>query len=135
VKQKVALGAVFGLSFFLVAVEIVRYTVIISAIADVPHILVWNYISAWASIVLASLPILRPLVFKRSYMSNHSEPRAGTARIRSNTYISNHRASPTSPSRLVGDEGDWPLKPATSAMTLEHGDDLGLELHVRNDVP
>jgi hypothetical protein len=67
-------------------------------------------------------------------MSNHTEPNAGSARIGSRAHISTHRASPTSPSRLVGDEGDWPLKPTTSAMTLEQGD-LDLESHVTNDMP
>jgi hypothetical protein len=53
----------------LVAVEIVRYIVIISAVVNT---LLWNYISVWASITIANLPTLRPLVFKKSYLTTIS---------------------------------------------------------------
>jgi hypothetical protein len=72
-RQKIALSAVFGLGFFLIAVEIVRFRVIIAAVTNIPHILVWNYVSAWTSVVLASLPILRPLVFKKGYLGGGRE--------------------------------------------------------------
>jgi hypothetical protein len=114
IRQKVALAAVFGLSFFLVAVEIVRYTVIISEVTNIPHILIWNYVSACASIVLVNLPILRPLVFKTGYMSSNSKeacttPKNGMA----------PRTMRASRLKLEGDEGDYPLRNLSSSGIVE----------------
>jgi hypothetical protein len=102
----VALSVVFGLGFFLIAVEIVRFRVIISAVTNIPHILVWNYISACTSVVLASLPVLRPLVFKRGYMSGRGV--RGSARIESPSVRLSMPVQPSS--QLARGEGDYPLK-------------------------
>jgi hypothetical protein len=104
-RQKVALSMVFGLGFFLIAVEIVRFRVIISAVTNIPHILVWNYISAWTSVVLASLPILRPLLFKRGYMSGRDARES--MRIESPSV---RLSMPVQPSSHFTEEGEYPLK-------------------------
>jgi hypothetical protein len=113
IRQKLALAAIFGLSFFLIAVEIVRYLVIVSAVTNIPHILIWNYVSACASIVLVNLPILRPLVFKSGYMSANSSREASTPQK------NGMAPRPMRALKLQGDEGDYPLKYMSGSNIVE----------------
>jgi hypothetical protein len=111
-RQKVALSAVFGLGFFLIAVEIVRFRVIIAAVTNIPHILVWNYVSAWTGVVLASLPILRPLVFKRGYLGGGRESlRIGSPNSRDSGVLSTQFGNGVS---------NYPLKETVGGGSIQH---------------
>src|SRR5579859_7039987 len=104
-SQKLALAAVFALGFFMIAVEVVRFTVLITAIFNFVHMLIWNYIASFTAITLCNLPVLRPLLFKKKYYGTAGD---GSYRLKSGNDTNGSRAKPNG-SEYELDEGDYPL--------------------------
>ena len=65
--QKLALGAVFALGIFMIAVEIIRFSIFFAALFNLLNLLVWNYVATFTAMILVNLPILRPMIFKKGF--------------------------------------------------------------------
>lgn len=66
-RQKLALGGVFALGGFMIVIEIIRFNIFFAALFNLLNLLVWNYVATFTGLVVANLPILRPMVFKKGF--------------------------------------------------------------------
>jgi uncharacterized membrane protein YgcG len=85
--QKLALGAVFALGIFMIAVEIIRFSIFFAALFNLLNLLVWNYVATFTAMVLVNLPILRPMIFKKGFWGT-SKNSNGNSRLGSSNGFS-----------------------------------------------
>lgn len=64
-SQKIAVIAIFALALFITAIDITRLVVIVINPASLDNFLTWDPLECAIVILVANLPILRPLFFKR----------------------------------------------------------------------
>jgi hypothetical protein len=67
-SQKIALIAVFALALLVVALDTVRFVLVILNPTSMNNILVWNMVECAVVILVANAPSLRPLLFKNDFM-------------------------------------------------------------------
>ena len=51
----------------MIVIEIIRFNIFFAALFNLLNLLVWNYVATFTGLVVANLPILRPMVFKKGF--------------------------------------------------------------------
>lgn len=68
--QKIAVMAIFALALFITAIDIVRFVVMVVDPIELVNFLIWNPVECAVVILVANLPLLRPLFFRREVARN-----------------------------------------------------------------
>ena len=70
--QKIAVIAIFALALFITAIDIVRFVVMVIDPTELVNFLIWNPVESAVVILVANLPLLRPLLSRRPVTRNRN---------------------------------------------------------------